>query len=78
MTGLGALRYLELLEQQLTALLPLTNCTPARAGLYRLLVTDLRPTIGRLYAELEAMADQLQEDEAVYQQEIRLSGQSSK
>ena len=76
MTDLGALRYLEMLEQKLTALLPLINCTPARAGLYRLLVTDLRPAIARLYAELDQMADQLQEDEATYQQEIRLPSRS--
>ena len=56
----------EPLGDLVTALLPLTNCTPARAGLYRLLVTDLRPTIASCYADLDAMAEDLREKENDY------------
>lgn len=63
---LEAIAYLERLEQRLTGILHLTNCTPAWPVLWRLLAGDLRPTIASCYAELDQMAEQLQGRENDY------------
>jgi hypothetical protein len=68
---LAAIAYLKHLERRLTALLPLTNLTPARPVLLAILDGDLRPTLARCAADLDRMAEELAGPAADHDEEER-------